>query len=56
MIMGVGIGGLKVEPLVRETLGLPVVGGIKFRLGKVSLICFCIFLGSFYFPEFHNLM
>ena len=37
--VGVGIGGQGVEPPVRKKLGLaPVVGGIKVRLGMVSLI------------------
>ena len=35
----VGIGGQGVEPPVRENVGLsPEVGGIKVRLGQVSLI------------------
>jgi hypothetical protein len=46
--------GLGVEPPVMESLELvPVIGGIKFRLGKVSLIWFCIFLEFCFFPEFH---
>jgi hypothetical protein len=36
---GDGFGGQGVEPPVRENLDLaPVVDGIKYRLGKVSLI------------------
>jgi hypothetical protein len=44
-----------VEPLVRETLGLAhVVGGVRLRLGKVSLIWVCILEVFAFFPEFHT--